>query len=265
MKGFIYDFGQGKSWADFSGDYNPIHFDLNAAAALNQTALIVHGMRVIADIKRDTLPKDGCRKNKPPVTVRFSARFENPVLCGVVYSLCSHKNNQKVVFKLIEPSCESIHIRGSVSEAYAPQITHIISEKKLTKQHIDEVNKLWPVEIEKSGIIFLPLVMFRELFKNPELFRTNLLHECPHVLSLGELLAEKKVMQTHYDLYYNTPLPDINKKSVDGMIIRTGKPSVIGSNDYGWLIQIQSAVKTGSTTLMQISVTLKIISESQEK
>lgn len=48
---YHYSLNDAERWAEFSGDYNPIHFDLQQAQHLGQVQLTVHGMRAMLDIK----------------------------------------------------------------------------------------------------------------------------------------------------------------------------------------------------------------------
>ena len=43
-----------ENWAAFSGDYNPIHFDLERVRKLGLEQLVVHGMLGIMPVKNDT-------------------------------------------------------------------------------------------------------------------------------------------------------------------------------------------------------------------
>ena len=53
MKRLRYTLADARQWAAFSGDDNPIHFDLAAARAMGDGRLSVHGMRALLDVKRD--------------------------------------------------------------------------------------------------------------------------------------------------------------------------------------------------------------------
>ena len=48
-----YTLADAQQWAAFSGDENPIHFDLAAARQMGAGQLSVHGMRALLDVKRD--------------------------------------------------------------------------------------------------------------------------------------------------------------------------------------------------------------------
>ncbi|ATF90585.1 MaoC like domain [Cedecea neteri] len=253
MKKMIYDCGHGQRWANFSGDYNPIHFDLTAAAELNQAALIAHGMRVIADVKNHLFFQEEKPNHQYDGTIRFSAKFEKPVLCGTQYKLINNADNTKTTFKLVDCSTDISRIRGSVSQATLPEISDLIAEEIVTSDCQNDAAERWPAEIERRFTTFLSSVMFRALFNTPDLF-----HEHMPVHSLSELLSKEKVLQTHYELYCNALLLHRKEQSIEGLSICIGKPFITGDANYGWVIQVQVAAKEDETTLMHISVTLKV-------
>ena len=51
MNSVQYTLADANRWAEFSGDYNPIHFDLEQAR-LRGEGLRVHGMRALLEIGR---------------------------------------------------------------------------------------------------------------------------------------------------------------------------------------------------------------------
>ncbi len=48
----IFDTDRIEKWANFSGDYNPIHFEADAAAAVGSVGKIAHGMLVLMFVKQ---------------------------------------------------------------------------------------------------------------------------------------------------------------------------------------------------------------------
>ncbi len=258
MKEMIYDCGHGQRWANFSGDYNPIHFELAAAAELNQSVLIAHGMRVIADVKNHLLFQEEISNHQYGELIRFSAKFEKPVLCGAKYSLIKSTDNTKTTFKLLDSSTGISHIRGSVSQAISPDIDGLISQNIVTRQYQDNAIERWPAEIERHYATFLSSVMFRELFRTQDLFPVNLFHKHISVHSLSELLSQKKVLQTHYNLYCNRLLFSEKEQNIEGLSICIGKPFITRNANDGWFIQVQVTAKKNEDALMHISVTLKV-------
>lgn len=78
---FNYTLSDAQRWAAFSGDYNPIHFDLQHAQRFGQQALTVHGMRAMLDIKYQL--STGLLPCLPATDfLRFNTRLRQPVLCN---------------------------------------------------------------------------------------------------------------------------------------------------------------------------------------
>lgn len=258
MTVITYDEDHAKRWANFSGDYNPIHFDLLAASKLDQTALIAHGMRVLADVQNELIYQTGIFTPTYSTQVKFSAKFEKPVLCGMKYAIRHNGGEIKTTFKLIDSSTGVTHIRGTIAKANYPAINDIIAERTLSKEYQDEVVKLWPADIAQNYAVFLSSVMFRELFRAEDLFSGDFINECISVHSLSALLSQEKVLQTHYDFYCNSSLFYRKGREIEGLCLSIEMPLITGDASYGWLIQVQVAAKENENTIMQISATLKV-------
>ncbi len=65
-----------KKWAAFSGDYNPIHFEREAAARLGLEDVVVHGMLAMLPLKTGL---DNVSAEHYPQGARWSASLLNPV------------------------------------------------------------------------------------------------------------------------------------------------------------------------------------------
>ncbi|STV87008.1 MaoC like domain [Klebsiella michiganensis] len=69
-----YTLADAQQWAAFSGDENPIHFDLAAARQMGAGQLSVHGMRALLDVKRDA----HSRLYRPERYVKCQVRLRRP-------------------------------------------------------------------------------------------------------------------------------------------------------------------------------------------
>lgn len=65
-----------EKWAAFSGDYNPIHFEREAAARLGLEEIVVHGMLAMLPLKTSL---DNVSAELYPKGARWSASLLNPV------------------------------------------------------------------------------------------------------------------------------------------------------------------------------------------
>ena len=264
---YIYDYANTEKWARFSGDYNPVHFDLIAAEELNQTGFIAHGMRVIADIKNQVFSdfKRGFYDASMPM--RLLARFEKPVLCGTEYTLQDQVVGVNKIFRIVDPSTGVAHISVSVSQAdfFTHRHQECLPRTKITEEYQANASKYWPAEIGTDPVTFLSSVMFRDLCSKPNLLASNMIQESLPVNSFQELILLTRVLQTHYELRCDPVLFSRKRENLEALVFYTEKPSVTGNQNYGWIIQLQTTAKENETTLMQISVTLKVSINSKDK
>ncbi|STS99408.1 MaoC like domain [Klebsiella michiganensis] len=82
-----------QQWAAFSGDENPIHFDLAAARQMGAGQLSVHGMRALLDVKRDA----HSRLYRPERYVKCQVRLRRPIWCDTDW-LLNARASQKSPF-----------------------------------------------------------------------------------------------------------------------------------------------------------------------
>lgn len=78
-----YTLADAQQWAAFSGDENPIHFDLAAAREMGAGQLSVHGMRALLDVKRDA----HSRLYRPERYVKCQVRLRRPIWCDTDWLL----------------------------------------------------------------------------------------------------------------------------------------------------------------------------------
>ncbi|MDN6073746.1 MAG: MaoC family dehydratase, partial [Enterobacterales bacterium] len=85
MNSVQYTLADANRWAEFSGDYNPIHFDLEQAR-LRGEGLRVHGMRALLDIKQE-IARAALGLDESAAYLRCVARLRQPVWCDTPYQL----------------------------------------------------------------------------------------------------------------------------------------------------------------------------------
>jgi hypothetical protein len=121
MKPLRYGANEIRAWAEFSGDFNPVHFDLAAAARLGLPAVPVHGMRVMLDVA-SALYRDACAQaaalSEPWL---FKATLRAPVLCGAAYQLHIKRSERRHGFSVIEDSGGKTCINGYLRQATASE------------------------------------------------------------------------------------------------------------------------------------------------
>lgn len=124
-------------WARFSGDFNPIHFDIGAARAAGADDLIVHGMLALLPIKhllwehaRPAGGEDGW--------LRFRAMLRRPVLVGRrhVVSLAERARG-RLDFSLRDERSSEELLRGFAGPCEAPELSGDAAQRPMADGAVD--------------------------------------------------------------------------------------------------------------------------------
>ncbi|MES9853287.1 MAG: MaoC/PaaZ C-terminal domain-containing protein [Candidatus Thiodiazotropha sp. L084R] len=99
-----------QSWADYSGDYNPIHFDEAVARAIGQKGVVMHGMLAMLPIK--TMHSDLDWTDDGWLEWKAMLRDAMPLLSDYRLESRIVKPMQEVRFKLSSTEDEQLKISG---------------------------------------------------------------------------------------------------------------------------------------------------------
>lgn len=109
-----------QKWAKFSGDNNPIHFDLDAAAKAGGDGLIVHGMLVLLPIKQaltERTPDFGAG-----VWTRMQASFRRPVPQSVKLSTRIRQTAARTHYAVVDSHGAAAYFEGVLSGGAPPEV-----------------------------------------------------------------------------------------------------------------------------------------------
>lgn len=109
------------AWAAFSGDYNPVHFDLEHAQAAGLGGLIVHGMLALLPVKQALSRSLGATQPSSEPWIKFRAVFRNPIPCGKESLLSLRGHGPKLEFRVRATEFEQEQFRGSLARIAAPR------------------------------------------------------------------------------------------------------------------------------------------------
>jgi acyl dehydratase len=109
-------------WARFSGDFNPIHFDLEAARAAGAGTLIVHGMLAVLAAKQRCEAVFTTPQGVASGWRRFRARFKKPVEARVAVALEQADQTEGRRFALVDAQDGARHVEGSFAACAAPAV-----------------------------------------------------------------------------------------------------------------------------------------------
>jgi hypothetical protein len=109
-------------WARFSGDFNPIHFDLEAARAAGAGSVIVHGMLAVLATKGRCEAGFAAPKGEGTGWRRFRARFKKPVEARAAVALEQADQTEGRRFALVDAQDGARHVEGSFAACAPPQV-----------------------------------------------------------------------------------------------------------------------------------------------
>lgn len=83
MSDWVYDQAQIETWARFSGDFNPIHFDLERAREIGSPEIVVHGMLPLLRLKQELAEAAGSGEG----WLHLKCRLKQPLQRGASHGL----------------------------------------------------------------------------------------------------------------------------------------------------------------------------------
>jgi hypothetical protein len=103
-----------ESWALFSGDWNPIHFDINAARSVGADRLVVHGMLALLHVKQSSSSHIWASANVDG-RQQFSAFFRLPAMQDARLELNLKSKGDGLVYSL--RADDYLSVRGNHGNA----------------------------------------------------------------------------------------------------------------------------------------------------
>lgn len=114
----IFTRGDAERWRGFSGDNNPIHFDVEQARLLEADGLVVHGMVALLPI-RERIAR-GCAEGGADDWKRFRVMFRRPIPQDRPLELSSREQGGTARFGLRPAGAAQDHIRAQYGADSAP-------------------------------------------------------------------------------------------------------------------------------------------------
>nr|WP_049607412.1 MaoC/PaaZ C-terminal domain-containing protein [Yersinia mollaretii] len=258
---FNYTRSDAERWAKFSGDDNPIHFDLQHAQRLGQQQLTVHGMRAMLDIKYQL--SAALLPVMPQADfLRFNARLRQPVLCNTAYQLQLSEAVGQVSGSLLDigtgESCFNSKLRSG------PMLAMVESDHwhSLSAENVHQFSQQFPGNASEPAECwgFFDALLFKLLVAAPETLAT-----AKQVLpgieadTLIDVFKHVPVIQTHHDVHFSADLLRNNSH----LFVRSAlqyaiEPTlIIGNAEDGWVLRTAIQARSDAGPLITTAVTLK--------
>ena len=188
-----FDMPEVERWAQFSGDRNPIHFDLAHARAAGVDALIVHGMLAMLPMKQalsQTTPPAGWTK--------FRTLLRKPIAHGQSVVFDTKPAGPGLAFRLHDASGQVEHFRGTYGRVDDPSSQlqgGVPRARLLDPAHLDRFRQAYPDVRERW--IALDAIVFSEFMRTRLHVVERLAHAHMMHLSGGAPVSRVVVQSSH--------------------------------------------------------------------
>ncbi|WP_300005179.1 MaoC family dehydratase [uncultured Cedecea sp.] len=258
-----YTLADAKRWGAFSGDDNPIHFDLAAARAMGGESLSVHGMRALLDVKQDAQRRLPSSLSNTEGYLKCLVRLRQPLWCDTDWLLASGvaKNRVLSAATVSDPQNDEVCLSCQMSLVAEPESLVDKQPSALSPETVlalqSQFNDSWP---DLAQWQFLDALLFRQLISDKALLRQESIAALlgPEDISLQDIFARYPVLQTHQEVVFDARLaqkrPLIDPESLSLWLL----PSlVVGQVETGAVVRIAAAAQQENMIMTNV-VTLKI-------
>ncbi|WON77977.1 hypothetical protein [Serratia sp. UGAL515B_01] len=258
---YNYTLHDAEEWAAFSGDYNPIHFDLQHVRKMGAEQLSVHGMRAMLDMKRH-LSAVLLADDPSQDFYTFSTRLRQPILCQRPYHLQIASNGKQITGKLLDSTTQESCFSSKLVSAPSLELTVCEREHALVTDDIITHSQRFPGDASDitQSWSFFDALLFQLLVKSPETLAmlTTALPELT-AETLVDVFAQIPIVQTHHETYFSARLltPDIYSHLGERLYYAIQPMLIMGSRNSGFILRAMIQARTQHQPLMTTSVTLK--------
>lgn len=256
-----YSVRDAEEWAAFSGDYNPIHFDLQYVRNMGAEQLSVHGMRAMLDMKRHlsaallaATPKEDFYS--------FSTRLRHPVLCHTPYQLQITEKGSQVTGKLLDSATQEICFSSKLTAAQPLVQVNGGQEHRLALAEVMALSQQFPGDAADAAQTwgFFDALLFQLVVKSPETLAmvTETLPELA-AATLIEVFAQIPVVQTHHETHFSAKLlsSDAHFHLVDHLAYAIQPMLIMGNRESGFVLRTEIQARMQQQPLITTAVTLK--------
>lgn len=257
---FNYTLRDAEQWAAFSGDYNPIHFDLPQVRKMGGEQLNVHGMRAMLDMKRHLSARLLADTPEQDFYI-FSARMRRPVLYQTPYHLQMADNGTSVTGELINRATQESCFSSKLVSARPLVLEDCAQEYSLTQAEVMEFAQQFPGEVSDitQTWSFFDALLFQLLVKSPETLAmdTSSLPKL-RATTLIDVCAQIPVVQTHHETHFSAKFFTSDSLHIEERLQYAIQPMlVMGDKNSGFVLRAAIQAKTQQQPLIMTAITLK--------
>lgn len=260
---FNYTRNDAEQWAAFSGDYNPIHFDLQWARKLGSDRLTVHGMRAMLDMKQAL--SEALRPASPDEHFfRFSARLRQPVRCELGYRLDVATTEHQASGRLLDECNDECCFSAKLLPAAAFDIADAVPQR-LEWRDVEALCQRFPGDPLLQWSLLDALLFQRIVSSTVILSAIKERLPAMQARTLIDVFAQLSVVQTHHDVHFNAGLltPGVLRCVDNALSYAILPPLIVGDSDSGLVVRIDVQCWTSHGPLLASAITLKTASYAQ--
>lgn len=235
-----------QDWGNFSGDFNPIHFDLAQAKALGLAHLTVHGMRALLDMKHHQSQLLTQSYNAAE-SYCFSARLRREVKVNSAHQTVSIAKNQGIYSQLIEQDSGECCFSSKLTAMKLPSFSDVTLGCALMAPELRALYQQYSAlhQVYGTGLLplwsFLDAVLFRHMVFAPDtlLAVKQFLPQLPST-NLADVFSQVPVMQTHHEVFFCHELlsPWHDDIPVNELHLGLLPPMILGDATQGFVIHL---------------------------
>ncbi|MFP5391655.1 MAG: MaoC family dehydratase [Gammaproteobacteria bacterium] len=236
MNSWHFDHAQIASWAQFSGDFNPIHFDIEKAMQAGSRSIIVHGMLPLLHVKQDIANRHD-ESDSWNQWLNIKCRLKSPLLRDARHEYMVRELGQKGKFSIRPIGKKEDLVQGTFSaeETIEPGIDtgEITLDSAMIGDRLAQFSRLFP-EIDYLWIAIDSLVFSRFLESEIPFVLARENNMVRDARNQVELMNKALTIQTFHSVQIS---PELLRKSVrsqrdiKSIKIKLGQPVSVKNND----------------------------------
>ncbi len=262
--GFSFGIAEVRKWAQFSHDYNPVHFDISHAKLAGLDFLIVHGMLALLPVKQAITAALREAAGDRQGWTKFRALFRSPIPHGESNELSLAAAKNVVNFRLRSKDTGQEYFRGSYGISETPlyttddmaNITRM--DAAAINQRLAQFNEYYP-DIRERWVAW-DAIIFSEFIRTKlaVIEQASKKHFGSHE---GGNTADKVVVQISHTAYVRSDLvgEDIkNNTGSGGLSYSIGKPELIkNENELVGTVTLGVCVDNDPIMKMELGLMMK--------
>lgn len=261
MKSLYYTLDDAQRWAEFSGDYNPIHFNLEWVQARGGHQLSVHGMRALLDAKQFVSEQVVHKSLSISPYMKCAVRLRYPLWNDENYDLVSRNKvgSAAILSSVNQQNCLTCQL--SPLESY--DFNNMDTINYISSDEISALQLLFSNTSESTyEWQFIDAIMFRHLINDDSLLRQeNIAEWLPQETTLKDIFSQYQVVQTHQEIIFESELLAKWNSAPEPIKISIQPSLVIGDIQSGLFVGIKT-IASYRNKLISNSITLKINSKT---